>query len=45
VRVHVYGSNGKVIVHTNKKGVVTKKSVEALLKTHPKLKLRKFKRI
>lgn len=45
VRVHAYGSNGKVIVHTNKKGVVTKKSVEALLKTHPKLKLRKLKRI
>ena len=44
-RVHVYGSNSKVIVHTNKKGVITSKSVETLLKANPKLKLRKFKRI
>lgn len=44
VRVHPYGSNGKVVVYVTKKGAVTKKSVEALLKDHPKLKVRKFQR-
>jgi hypothetical protein len=44
VRVHPYGANGKVIVHTTKKGAITKKIVEKLLKDHPKLKVRKFKR-
>ena len=44
VRVHPYGANGKVIVYVNKKGAITKKVVEGLLKDHPKLKVRKFKR-
>ena len=45
VRVHPYGANGKVIVHTTKKGVITKKVAEGLLKDQPKLKVRKFKRL